>query len=257
MSRFKDNKEAITILKKIDASPNSYLIIHYSCESFVDISDGRTPRITSIAIRNIGTGQTESFSMHKTAEQMHINPFDIPKKYDQIERKMLDEYFEFLKENKEKIYLHINMRDINYGFKAIEHRYKVLNGEPYILEDSKKINFAWLLKKKYGDNYIDHPRMENLCRINNITSRFFLNGKEEAEAFGKGEFVRLHQSTLSKVEMYNCLLTKAVNDDLKTKAKWYEIYGLKPQGVYEYCKDQWWIQLLWSILMLVLGSFLG
>lgn len=34
------------------------LIIHYSCESFYNIKDGRTPRITSIAVRFFNTGQT-------------------------------------------------------------------------------------------------------------------------------------------------------------------------------------------------------
>jgi hypothetical protein len=34
-------------------------------------------------------------------------------------------------------YVHWNMRDVNYGFQAIEHRFRVLGGEPYIVEDAR------------------------------------------------------------------------------------------------------------------------
>lgn len=257
MSRISDRKSALDSIKKIDASPEHYLLIHYSCESFYNITDGRTPRVTSIAIRHIGTGQTESFSMHKTAEQLHIPALDTPSVYDQVERAMLKEYFSFLDNNREKFYIHVNMRDINYGFKAIEHRYKVLGGDPYIIPDAQKIDFARLLIQIYGDNYIAHPRMESLLNLNNIHPTFFLTGTEEAVAFSNHEYVKLHQSTLSKVEGYSYLLQKLINGNLKTKAKWYEIYGVSPQGIFEYCQSRWWIQLIWSVLLLYLGGIIG
>ena len=137
MSQYTDHEDAVRILKEIEKNPSNYLFIHYSCESFIDIKDGRTPRITSIAIRHIKTGQTESFSLHKVAEQAGESIDKLHERYDIIERKMLDEYFEYLKGNKDKFYLHINMWDINYGFKAIEHRFKVLKCNPFILHDSQ------------------------------------------------------------------------------------------------------------------------
>jgi hypothetical protein len=36
------------------------------------------------------------------------------------------------------------MRNINFGFQAIEHRYKVF-GKPYIVEDDRKVDLAKLL----------------------------------------------------------------------------------------------------------------
>ncbi|HUF19319.1 MAG TPA: hypothetical protein VMP00_01065, partial [Burkholderiales bacterium] len=45
------------------------LVIHYSCESFYDKTDGKTPRITFIAVRNLRSGQTDSFSIHQMAEE--------------------------------------------------------------------------------------------------------------------------------------------------------------------------------------------
>lgn len=257
MSQFSDHKNACVILKNVESNPLNYLLIHYSCESFVNIKDGSTPRITSIAIRHFATGQTESFSLHKTAEQMGIASEKIPDNYDLIEKEMLTEYFEFLKENKEKYFIHINMRDINFGFKAIEHRYKVLQCTPFVLQDFQKIDFARLLIHLFGTNYIDHPRMENLYKLNGIKPIFFLTGKQEAEAFEKHEYVKLHQSTLSKVDIYSNLLDRAIKGILKTNSKWYEAYGITPQGIFEYCRSQWWIQLIWSIIMLFLGAYIG
>ncbi len=257
VSQFTYHKNACEILKKIDLNSSNYLLIHYSCESFVNIKDGRTPRITSIAIRHFATGQTESFSLHKTAEQMGIVSDKIPDNYDLIETEMLTEYFDFIKGNKDKYFIHINMRDINYGFKAIEHRYKVLKCSPDVLQDTQKIDLARLLVHLFGNKYIDHPRMENLYKLNGIKPLFFLTGKEEAEAFDKHEYVKLHQSTLSKVDIYSNLLDRAIKGTIKTNAKWYEAYGITPQGIFEYSKNQWWIQLIWSLIMLFFGAYLG
>ena len=51
--QYDKRKKAEKIIKIIDKNPEMYLIIHYSCESFYDITDGRTPRITSIAVYNV------------------------------------------------------------------------------------------------------------------------------------------------------------------------------------------------------------
>ena len=96
------------------------VLIHYSCESFYDIKDGRTPRVTSIAIRNLKTAQTESFSIHKIAERRGIEIADIPTQYDQLEKEMLADFYEYLKYRQTFSFIHWNMRDGNYGFSAIE-----------------------------------------------------------------------------------------------------------------------------------------
>jgi len=63
-------------------------------------------------------------------------PFDqIEDNYDDLEHKMLEAFFSHVGSYKE--YLHWNMRDINYGFAALEYRYRVLDGEPIVIEDDK------------------------------------------------------------------------------------------------------------------------
>lgn len=149
------------------------------------------------------------------------------------------------------------MRDINYGFKAIEHRYSVLGGEPYKIPDSNKIDLARQLINCYGAGYADHPRMEKLLEQNEIKAKDYLTGQQEAEAFANQDYIKLHMSTLRKVDVFANILNRAINNTLKTNSKRTEIYGISIQGIMNLCKDTWWIQIAWTVISLVLGALLG
>lgn len=247
--KLKRRQEAQKIFEQIDKKREIHQIIHYSCESFYNIKDGRTPRITSIAIRNFATGQTHSFSIHKSAEQSHVQLQDIPNRYDELEKQMLDEFFEFFKSYSMYYFIHWNMRDINYGFQAIEHRYKVLGGHPYIVEDSKKIDLAKELIALYGVEYAPHGnfgRLHSLIEINKITAKDMLNGQEEANAFDNEEFIKLHQSTLRKVDVMANILERVIDGSLKTKSS----IGFHPAIIIELVKEHWG----WSIFLFFLGT---
>lgn len=251
------HKNARSILSEIDHNPQNYLIIHYSCESFYDIKDGRTPRITSIAVYDYKTAQTDSFSIHKMAEKKHINLDNIEDHFDELERLMLDEFFDYALAHQQFFWIHWNMRDINYGFKAIEHRYSVVGGEPFKIPDHKKIDLARLLVECYGVNYIGHPRMQKIIDKNEIKAKDFLSGQNEADAFGNKEYIKLHMSTLRKVDVFADLLTRAINNTLKVNSKWYEIYGISVQGIFSFCKETWWIQIPWTLVSMVIGGVIS
>ena len=255
--QYNKHKKAKDIFKEIDKNPENYLIVHYSCESFYNIADGHTPRITSIAVYSYASAQTDSFSIHKIAEKMHISMLEIESRYDELEKKMLDEYFEYIREHKNYKWIHWNMRDINYGFKAIEHRYEVLGGEPINVDDANKIDLSRLFIQCYGVNYIEHPRMEKLLLLNNIQAKDYLKGADEAAAFAAKEYIKLHQSTLRKVDVFADLLNRAIQNTLKVKSKWYEIHGISPQGIFDFCRDRWWIQCIMYVITLALGAIVG
>ncbi|MDE5576305.1 MAG: hypothetical protein K2J11_02820 [Oscillospiraceae bacterium] len=255
--QYEKHKSARKIFLEIDKNPSNYLIIHYSCESFYDIKDGHTPRITSIAVYDYATAQTDSFSIHKMAEKLHIEINDIEIHYDELEKSMLDEFFEYAKEHKTYFWIHWNMRDMNYGFKAIEHRYSVLGGEPYKIADANKIDLARQLINCYGVGYTEHPRMEKLLEQNGIKAKDYLNGQEEADAFANREYVKLHMSTLRKVDVFANILNRAINSTLKVNSKWTEIYGVSVQGILNFCKDTWWIQLVWTVISMFLGALVS
>ena len=67
--------------------------------------------------------------------------------------------------------------------------------------DENKFDLARLLINIYGSDYIEHSRLEKLVERNCITNTDFLAGKEEASAFDNKEYIKLHQSTLRKVDV--------------------------------------------------------
>ena len=84
-------------LKHLKNNENLIHIIHYSCENLNDNNDNFSPRITSIAIIHFSSFTTHSFSMHLIAEEMGIKREEISKRYNEIEKKMLENFYEFIK----------------------------------------------------------------------------------------------------------------------------------------------------------------
>lgn len=262
LKRIQKRKEMHKELSALYEKSEHVLLIHYSCESFYDIKDGRTPRVTSIAVRNLKTAQTESFSINKIAERRNVAIADIPTKYDELEKEMLYEFFEFLKYRQTFHFVHWNMRDGNYGFSAIEHRFQVLGGDPYVVPDNKKFDLARALVALYGRQYVGHGeagRFHELIRLNHMTDKSALTGKEEADAFDSGDYIKLHQSTLRKVDCMSNIVERMVDGSLVTSATWRDKYGVHPKAIIEYIKQHW----LWSLIGMlgivtgIIGRFVG
>ena len=85
-------KKALQRLAELMSQPEHVVIIHYSCESFYDRPNGTSPRITSIAVRNLESAQTASFSIHQVAERSGYSLDEIEPNYDKLEKQMLDEF---------------------------------------------------------------------------------------------------------------------------------------------------------------------
>lgn len=254
ITKLRHRRDAKQRLDELDKERKLVHVIHYSCESFYDIKDGRTPRVTSIAVRNFASGQTKSFSIHKCAEQKGVDFAEIDANYDALEKEMLDELFEYLKYLQGHRFVHWNMRDINYGFPAIEHRYKVLGGEPLVIEDDRKFDLARELIALYGVTYAPHGdngRMHSLMDMNAISAKDALNGKGEAEAFEGKEYVKLHQSTLRKADVIANLLGRTLDGTLRTKTTWRERYGNHPAALIEYLQEHWLAAAVVLIITLI------
>lgn len=183
LQRLRHRKNMLAKIGKMSGRSENTLVIHYSCESFYDRADGRSPRITSIAVRNLASAQTNSFSIHQIAEENNVVLDEISEQYDDLEQKMLDRFFDFVRIHSNFTWLHWNMRNVNYGFAAIEHRYRVLGGSPVQIAEEHKFDLSRALVAIYGIDYIGHPRLESVIKTNKITDKDFLSGKEEAAAF--------------------------------------------------------------------------
>lgn len=178
------------------------------------------------------------------AEQKKIEFNKITEIYDELEKGMLKEFFEYLTDHRGNNYIHWNMRNINFGFQAIEHRYKVLGGRPYQIEDDRKIDLAKLLINIYSVRYAshgEHGRLHTVCKINSIKAKDMLTGKEEALAFQKKEYIKLHQSTLRKVDVMSNLLERVLDGSLKTQSSWLDKNGIHPIIFLQLAKEHWMI----------------
>lgn len=244
-------RKAQALLSDLLDDPEHCIFIHYSCESFYDRLDGSSPRITSIAVRNFGSAQTTSFSIHQMAERDGVSIDDIPNRYDEFEKKMLDDFYEYVRRHSNHKWLHWNMRDINYGFPALAHRYQVLSGNPESFDESNLVDIARLLVAVYGPRYTGHPRMITLIAKNKISDQNLLSGKQEADAFKSGEYVALHQSTLRKVDIFANIVERFGSNSLNTNASWTDSLGLYPVALGELIKEHWVFAVLTLVLAIV------
>lgn len=247
----KRQKEARKNIEKLFEDAENTWVIHYSCESFYDRTDGRSPRITSIACRNLETSQTVSFSIHQAAELAGVSLDAITAQYDDLEKRMLDRYFEHIGGHRGVRYIHWNMRDINYGFAAIEHRYSVLGGKPFVIGDDRKFDLARLLIDIYGVSYIGHPRLDSLLKLNKIEPKDFMTGAEEADAFEAHNYVGLHQSTLRKVDVIANLAGRARDNHLRTNTSWWNLNGGYLRAVVDWFAENTLFKALLTIAGLI------
>lgn len=206
-------------LKNIKHHPEIHYIIHYSCQSLYDDNETLSPRITSIAVLHLSTNQTISFSAHAAAEELGIQRDDVSSRYDEIERKIISEFYKFARDRRDKIWLHWNMKSITYGFEHIAHRYRTLTQEdPPSIPVERRVNIDEIYKLKYGDGFVDKPRMRCLMDLNGGRHRDFLTGEEEVEAFKNRQYIRMHNSTLCKVNFFAETLSLCLTGRLKTKS---------------------------------------
>lgn len=250
--KLQQRKAAQKALDDLFERPDTVNVIHYSCESFYDRNDGTSPRITSIAVHNLGSSQTKSFSIHQTAEIRGFDLDDIEENYDELEKAMLNDFYTHVDKRNNYRWLHWNMRDSNYGFEAIAHRFRVLNGKTRDMPDlpqAQRYDLAVILSTIYGPEYTGHPRMQTIMKRNNITDKDFLKGSEEAEAFESKDFVRLHQSTLRKVQVISNIAELAWRNELDTQTPLWKFYGLNLKAWVEEVTEHWMFKVLGALAL--------
>lgn len=241
LDRIKERSKSRALIDDLFQNSTRVYVVHYSCESFYENATGASIRVTSIAIRNLNSAQTKSWSLHKSAELLGVE--DVPSNLDQLEREMLNGYFAFLKTHGDCRFIHWNMRDENYGFYALEHRYRVLKGTPFELQDDRKVDLARELISLYGRKYAPHQdskgrkgRIMSLAELNQVTDEDALTGKEEADAYVSGDYLKMHRSTLRKLDMFANFFDRAHHKKLKTKSSWLDRTGIHPVAIIEAAK---------------------
>ena len=210
---------------QVKKSPENFYIVHYSCQSLNDDNEGLSPRITSIGVTHFATEQTVSFSTHAIAEELGIQRENVQENFDEIELKLLRDFYSFVRDRRDKFWVHWNMRNLTYGFEHLEHRYRVLGGaDAPVIPVERRINLNDMLSRKYGPGYAKHPKMTSLMELNGGIHRHFLSGAEELQAFQNNEFIRMHNSTLCKLDFFHQVIRKAASGRLKTASRGFGIF---------------------------------
>jgi hypothetical protein len=220
LKRYKRNP-----LRRLREHLDTAFIVHYSSQPLNDSNESYSPRITSIAVHDLESNTTHSFSIHLEAEVSRVSKSEVEGKYDELEKAMIANFYDFVNKHINHCWVHWNMRNIHFGFEQISHRYKVLgatsNDIPMIL-GNKRFNLSDMILDIYGEDCISHPRMAKLMQMNGGEPRGFLSGESEAKAFSDKEYVKLHQSTLCKVGWFQEMLLLLLERKIKTeRSNWY------------------------------------
>lgn len=206
--------------REIGKHPERFYIIHYSSEGLYDdalAQQGLSPRITSIAVMHVSTRQTQTFATHALAEELSIPKDQIESQFDQIERAILERFYKWAQDRRTSRWVHWNMRNIVFGFEHLEHRYRVLTkSDPTYIPVEVRVNLNDVLRERYGHSYAPDPKLANLMRMNGEPDPRVMSGGEEASAFKTRDYIRMHSSTIGKVEFFRHVIGLAVAGKLKT-----------------------------------------
>jgi hypothetical protein len=210
--------DAGSFFKAIRKNPAQYFIIHYSSEMLFDENlEGHSPRITSIVVMHYPTGQTQSFAYHLSADLLNIAKSSVEDHLDEIEHDLLSRFFKFVRDRRQMYWIHWNMRGQLFGFEHLEHRFRKLTGlDAPNIPVEVRLNLNDILRERYGSDYAEHPQLKNLMLLQGPLAKAFLEGKEEAECFKKREFIRMNESTTTKVHFFRHVIELALRGKLKT-----------------------------------------
>lgn len=259
--RLEDRRSGLKKIEELKSKKSRTLIIHYSCESFF-AAHGRTPRVTSIAVRNRDTCNSIVFSIHLMAQIKRRDLLNLSDQdFDYLEKEMLKDFYAYLKKHISYCWVHWNMRNASFGFEAISNRFRILGGQSKNIDDQFRYDLPEILGLIYTYDFEKHKvptkgQLLNLSIRNKITTRDALKGSDEADAFDNRDFLKLHMSTIRKVEMIDRILTLEEKHKLKVNVWLYKACGLTPAGIIEIVRNNWILFTIWSIIMAIIGMAL-
>jgi hypothetical protein len=171
-------------------------------------------------VEHYSTQQAVSFSTHAIAEEIGIAREDVIGRFDEVGRRLLDDFYDFVRDRRDSYWVHWNMRNLTYGFEHIEHRFRALGGQNApIIPVERRINLNDMIAYHYGADYANHPKLASLMELNGGRHRDFLTGSEEVQAFQNNEFIRMHNSTLCKVGFFHKAANRMAQGRLHTNSK--------------------------------------
>lgn len=250
---YEDYKDACDKIRKIYSDPNTFFI-HYSCTSF--FGGEAIPKITSISIFSRRLNRVVTFDY--ITSRNYLESKKQATDDDNIERRLLEEYTNYLNDHQSCKWIHWNMSSTRFGFEALNLRCEALGVQPLNLDSYDLQDLSGLFTQKYGRKFIEGPRMTNLAVKNNLWKDYMYYGSEEPELFAAKEYKKLQISSSEKAKLIFSFLNLSVNNKLKTNTRWIkDIYGISIQGLWDYFRSVWWGQLIIFLIGTLVGAWVN
>ena len=134
-------------LRQLPPLENS-IIVHYGCSDF----NSNEHKVYWIGAINHTPNKTYFFENRNEVE-------------------VIEKFYKYVQDNKEKIFIHWSMNSPKFGFRAIENRYFEVTNIEIDLQPKNEIDLSEYLKNKYGINYIERQngRLNNLAKLNGFS----------------------------------------------------------------------------------------
>lgn len=185
--------------------------VHYSQELDVN-SAAQTPPVSAVVVEEVLAKSQRVFSAFTHAEQEGwAAPPDFHAHLAELERRLLRDFWAYVADHPNAIYLHWGMRAPHFGFEVLAQRARMHKLAVPDLPPERLFDLAAYLKRRYGDNYVGHPRLFKAMAANGHHSPDLLDKEQAAAAWAAGEHGRLIRSLGVKVDaiadMYDAVRT--------------------------------------------------
>ena len=191
----------ISDLKKLNDS-NTW-IIHYAC---IGLYDGLSPahNISCIIVSNLNCEYKRKF---------YVKDYLCEYSLKESEKLLLKKFADFINKNTDKYFVHWNMDSLSFGFNAINARCRELDIEIKNIPNENKIDLSKIVEKLANKKL----SLKQALMFNNILFDDFLNGKEELEAYNKGNYNAVLESVHDKVIGIQMLIEVINENSFKSK----------------------------------------
>jgi len=174
--------------------------IHYSQELRAN-SEAQTPPVSAIIVQHVQTGLQWTFAAFSIAEQRRIQPSDFLARLPDLEKKLLQDFRDFVRRAPKAVWLHWGMRKPRFGFGVLAQRGQIHDLAPVNVPMGQCFDLANYLKRRFGEDYVPHPRLWNALKFNGLLDHAgILDEQAAAQAWAKGEYGRLIESLSCKVD---------------------------------------------------------
>lgn len=207
-----DVKQATRDLLTAIDQGHRVICVHYGCENFNDVND------RPVAVSAIGVAEITDPSGERESQVFAISNSSAHEDAVEREREMMRRFFEFAKSRPDAAWVHWNMNNATYGFAPLMARYRFIMDEdaPLVFPSDRLYDLDSIVGARYGEQFVRHPKLRNLCTLNGYFMPAFKDGKDEAKAFADGNFGLVERSVGEKAHLLASILTDFKSGALQT-----------------------------------------